>query len=346
MPAHLIHDVYGRTYDVNQHKKNREDDYLTLTETLSFLNYNDYDYVRLRDIARHKLITPCFYFDGYVGSFRGDSDHGFYTEVIAGYFTYRSLTEEICSNEDYMKLPNDGVTIYSILEKRTAEYVDHDDVFLFYDKPQGLKDAEQFKLTHIGAGEIRFSKRALDSYVASLANTSQDDTPVQNDSELLAKLENAQTDNDKLNARLNKASEIYRQNKSEIEELKAQLEKANADSAELKEQLNKANAALADKPADDLQLNGIAKYNADKSYVISTSQAFASYIWSMDAEKVIRTGDMVQQVRHVMHNVAPNLLPDDKAIRDWLSGIAPDYAKKAGKTPKNAPNEISLIMKK
>ncbi|WP_352310194.1 hypothetical protein [Psychrobacter sp. W2-37-MNA-CIBAN-0211] len=66
----------------------------------------------------------------------------------------------------------------------------------------------------------------------------------------------------------------------------------------------------------------------------------------MDTEKAIRTGDMVQQVRHVMHNVAPKLLPDDKAIREWLSGIAPDYAKKAGKTPKDAPSEISLIMKK
>ncbi|MEZ7502909.1 hypothetical protein QO189_10545 [Psychrobacter sp. Arc29] len=254
LPLNLIHDVYGRTYDVNQHKKNREDDYLTLTETLSFLNYNNYDYVRLRDIARRKLITPCFYFDGYVGSFRGDSDNGFYTEVIAGYFTYRSLAEEICSDDDYMRLPNDGVVIYSVLEKKTAAYVDGDDVFLFNDKPRGLEDAEEFKLTHIDAGEIRFSKRALNSYIASLANASQGDTPAQNDSELLAKLESTQADNDKLNARLNKASEIYRQNKSKIEELEAQLEKENADSAELKEQLNKANAALADKPADDKEL--------------------------------------------------------------------------------------------
>lgn len=263
LPPNLIHDVYGRTYDINQHTKNREDDYLTLGETLDFLNHNtdvntsSYDHVKLRDIARRKLITPCFYFDGYVGSFIGDSDdrdHGFYTELVAGYFTYRSLAEEICSDDDYMRLPNDGVMIYSILEKKTAKFADSSDVFLFYDKPQGLDEAEKFKLTHIDAEEIRFSKRALSSYIASLTNTSQDDTPAQNDSELLIKLESAQAENDKLNARLNKASEIYRQNKSEIEELKAQLEKANADSAELKEQLSKANATLADKPADDKEL--------------------------------------------------------------------------------------------
>ncbi|MGO2214177.1 coiled-coil domain-containing protein [Psychrobacter alimentarius] len=257
LPPNLIHDVYGRTYDINQHKKNREDDYLTLAETLSFLNYNAYDYVKLRDIARRKLITPCFYFDGYVGSFIGDSDdrdYGFYTELVAGYFTYRSLAEEICSDDDYMRLPNDGVMIYSILEKKTAKFADSSDVFLFNDKPRGLEEAEEFKLTHIDAGEIRFSKRALNSYIASLANTSQDDTPAQNDSELLAKLENAQTDNDKLTARLNTAIDTYRQNKSEITELKAQLDKANADSAELKEQLSKANATLANMPADDKEL--------------------------------------------------------------------------------------------
>lgn len=263
IPAHLIHDVYGRTYDVNQHKQNREDDYLTLGETLNFLNHNtdvntpSYDYVKLRDIARRKLITPCFYFDGYVGSFIGDSDdrdYGFYTELVAGYFTYRSLAEEIYSDDNYMRLPNDGVMIYSILEKKTAKFADNGDVFLFYDKPKELDEAERFKLTHIDAEEIRFSKRALNSYIASLTNTSQDDTPAQNDSELLIKLESAQTENDKLNARLNKASEIYRQNQSEITELKAQLDKANADSAELKEQLSKANATLANMPADDKEL--------------------------------------------------------------------------------------------
>lgn len=264
----MVHDVYGRTYDVNQHKKNREDEYLTVSETLDFLNYNtdvnslSYDHVKLRDIARRKLITPCFYFDGYVGSFRGDSndsDNGFYTEIITGYFTYRLLTEEICRYDDYMKLPNDGVMIYSILEKKTAEYVDYDDVFLFYDKPQGLNEAEKLKLTHIEADEIRFSKRALNSYIASLTNTSQDDVPAQNDGELLAKLEQLQAENSDLNARLFTARNTYKQNQNEIKELKAQLEKANADNAALNEQLSNK----IDAPADDNTLQTILNESHD-----------------------------------------------------------------------------------
>mgnify|MGYP003113287709 CR=1 FL=1 len=255
-PPVLIHDVYGRTYDINQHKKNREDDYLTLGETLDFLNYNNdvnsliYDHVKLRDLARRKLITPCFYFDGYVGSFRGESDKALYTEIITGYFTYRLLTEEICRYDDYMKLPNDGVMIYSILEKRTAEYVDYDDVFLFHDKPQGLDEAEKSKATYVEAEEIRFSKRALHSYIASLANTSPDDTPAQNDSELLAKLEKLQAKNDDLDARLSTARDNYRQNQNEIKELKTQLEKSDADYAAFKEQLSNK----IDAPADESML--------------------------------------------------------------------------------------------
>lgn len=255
----MVNDAYGRTYDVNQHKRNREDDYLTLAETVDFLNYSrdintsSYDYAKLRDIARRKLITPCFYFDGYVGSFRGDSDHALYTEIITGYFTYRLLNEEICSDDSHMKLPNNGVMIYKVLEKQTAEYVDYDDVFLFYDKPQRLDEAEKYKLTHIESEEIRFSKRELDGYLASLANTSQDDTPAQNNSKLLAKVEQLQAENDDLNARLSTARNTYKQHQNEIKELKSQLEKANADSAELKEQLSNK----IDAPADESILQTI-----------------------------------------------------------------------------------------
>jgi len=208
------------------------------------------------------------------------------------------------------------------------------DAYLIYSYMSGTKPEKDKIVKIINDGSLKFDdiyipKEELDA----LFNPSN--SPIK-------QLESLKTKNDELNARLSKASDIYWQNQSEIKELKVQLEKASAESADLNEKLSNK----TDVPADVEPLQGIAKYNADKSYVISTSQALASYIWSMDTEKAIRTGDMVQQVRHVMHKVAPKLLPDDKAIREWLSSIAPDYAKKGGKTPKDAPDEISLIMKK
>lgn len=149
-------------------------------------------------------------------------------------------------------------------------------------------------------------------------------------------------ENNNLNSRLSTARNSYKQHRNEIKELTEKNEQTDIEKAELIKQLNNQ----ADKPAETEPLQGIAKYNADKALFIATGQAIARYIWSMDTTQAIRTGDMVQQLKHVMHSIDPNLLPDDKAIREWLSSIAPDYAKKGGKTPKNAPSEISLIMKK
>lgn len=345
----LVNDIYGRTYDINQYKKNREDEYLTLAETLNLLNYNadinspSYDHMKLRDLARKRLITPCFYFCGYVGSFGGDSSKVLKTEIMTGYFSYRLLVEEIYNHDDYMKLPNNGVMIYRVLEKQTAEYMDYDDVFLFYDKPQGLDEAEKFKLTHMESEEIRFSKQELDSYIASLAPVSTSNEPTAQDSELLTKLETAQAENSDLNARLFTARNTYKQNQNEIKELKAQLEKANADNAALNEKLSNK----TDAPNSVDELKGINKLNIEKSIFISTAKAIADYVWSMDKSEAIRTGVMVQQIKMIMSKADYTLMPDDDdTIRNWLSDIAPPHAKKSGRTPKDAPSEITLTMKK
>ena len=68
----IVSDIYGRTYDINQHKKNCEDDYLTLSETIDLINTNNQygpsiDNTKLKDLARKKKVTPCFYYHGYVG---------------------------------------------------------------------------------------------------------------------------------------------------------------------------------------------------------------------------------------------------------------------------------------
>lgn len=316
--TNIIHDVYGRTYDINQHKKNREDDYLTLIETLYFLNYSRdidasvYDYVKLRDIARRKLLTPCFYFDGYVSSLRGDSDDDLYTEMITGYFTYRLLSEEICSCDSHMNLPNDGVMIYRVLEKQTAEYIDYDDVFLLNDKPQGLNEAEKLKLTYIEIEEIRFSKRQLESYVASLANTSQNDTPAQNDSELLVKLEKLQAENDDLNSRLSTARNTYKQHRNEIKELKEKNEKADSEKAELIEQLNRVKAELISKPADAVIHSNTDIQNIKKVAIRQFNRSLAIALTDLDYQNNLRKGDIVNFIIPHMKELA-YVLADEQA---------------------------------
>lgn len=357
----------GGNDNLNPYQNNLEDDYLTIDEVKTNLNSRTgvlYNYDKIRDLARKKKITPCFYFSGYVcrlikdglGELIPSLMENPYTEIMTGYFTYRLLVEQIIGNEDYITLPTyelgNEVLIYRLLEKQGNTNIGYGEgLALFESKPYAFNEYQnnRNKFSCIGIDEIRFSKRELDSYIDSMQATSDNHSIERvnlDESTRLKQVESLKAKNDELNARLGKASNIYRQNQREIKELKEKNEQADSEKAELIEQLNKAKAELADKPAELKPLQGIAKHNAIKAYIISTSQALASYIWSMDTEKAIRTGDMVQQVRHVMHKAAPELLPDDKAIREWLSSIAPDYAKKSGKPPKDAPSEISLIMKK
>lgn len=93
-------------------------------------------------------------------------------------------------------------------------------------------------------------------------------------------------------------------------------------------------------------LSGLAKVNAERSAFKSTGRAIANYLWEMDVTESIRTGDMVQQLRKILPHINPDLIPDSNdTIRNWLSDIAPPHAKKSGRTPDDAPKEISLIMK-
>lgn len=347
---------------INPYQKNLDDEYLTLDDVSLIISNEanvNCDYDKIRDLARKKKITPCFYFNGYVCGLSQNNFSGLspsliesaYTEIMTGYFTYRLLVEQISSYDEYITLPHcevgNEILIHRLLERQGDTKISYGDgLALFQSKPQPFGGNESKKFSCIGFDEIRFSKRELDTYIASIQSAS-DKHFIEHvklvESDKIKQLESLKTDNDKLNARLINASDIYRQNKSEITELKAQLKKANADYAHLNEQLSNK----IDAPDNADVIKGIAKLNIEKPIFISSAKAIADYLWSLDKSEAIRTGDMVQQVKAIMSKVDYNLLPDeDETIRTWLSEVAPPHAKKSGRTPKAAPSEITLTMKK
>lgn len=176
----LIMDEYDQTDDIDQQNKNCADDYLTVYSAIDLINERTglyYDPAKLRDLARKKEITPCFYFSGYVGSSASKRTGHLYTEFVAGYFTYGSLKDEIDRPGGYIELPSSKVKndlmIYRVLEKQTAEYTDYDEeVCLFESKPRGFHDADKLELKYINNGEIRFSKSAIDRYLDSITQVS------------------------------------------------------------------------------------------------------------------------------------------------------------------------------
>jgi len=260
----------GSLYHINHLQRNSEDEYLTLGEVSLILSNEariDFDYNKIKDLARKRKITPCFYFSGFVCPLFKDPLGELYIsnstssnsqfKMMTGYFTYRLLVEQISSYDEYITLPDcevgNEILIHRLLERQDDTNISYSNgLALFERKPQPFDDRKNYsnRFGSIGFDEIRFSKQELGSYIASLTNTSQDDTPAHNDSELLTKLETTQVENNDLNARLFTARNTYKQNQNEIKELKAQLEKANADNADLNEQLKSQAAA----PADDKML--------------------------------------------------------------------------------------------
>lgn len=112
---------------------------------------------------------------------------------------------------------------------------------------------------------------------------------------------------------------------------------------ELNQQLEQAQ--LNQPIAQNSELNGFNKVNAERTQLKQMGRSLAKYVWSMDISKGITTGEMIQQVKTVLSNI-DSVLPKDETIRNWLKDIAPDYAKAGGRPPKDTPTEISLIMKK
>ncbi|MGP5546220.1 coiled-coil domain-containing protein [Psychrobacter alimentarius] len=257
----------GGNDHLNSYQKNLDDDYLTIDEVITNLNSRTklfYSYDKVRDLARKKKITPCFYFSGYVCKLIQGSLGGLtpalmenpYTEIMTGYFTYRLLVEQIIGEEHYITLPlyelGNEILIYRLLERQGNTEISYGDgLALFESKPQPFNDHQnnRSKFSCIGFDEIRFSKRELDSYIASLEPVFSNNSYGKSlqDSELLTKLEKVQAENDDLNARLFTARNTYKQNQNEIKKLKEKNEKAETEKAELIEQLNSQAAA----PADD-----------------------------------------------------------------------------------------------
>lgn len=172
----IIIDEFGKELDLSELSKNCDDEYLTTSETLSYINDradSDYDSIKLQDLVRKSALIPCFYFYGYVGMFSEIHGTDLYTELAAGYFTCRLLKEAVGKVNCHLELPSgkleDGIIVHKMLQKQSARYSEYDDgVFLFTDIPKGFEDANELELKSINSNEIRFSKSNLDNYFFTL----------------------------------------------------------------------------------------------------------------------------------------------------------------------------------
>lgn len=101
-----------------------------------------------------------------------------------------------------------------------------------------------------------------------------------------------------------------------------------------------------------MQLSPIEKKNLINSLFKGVGIAIAGYLWKMDRDEQIKKNQMVQQLKSILFNIhSPMISKDlqiskDDTINEWLTDIAPDYAKKGGRPRKDDNKDIILYMEK
>lgn len=133
----------------------------------------------------------------------------------------------------------------------------------------------------------------------------------------------------------------------QLNENKKTIKSLKNENKSLKSKINKYDSEKV-----TMQLLPVEKKNLINSLFKGMGISIADYIWKMDADEKVKKGEMVQQIKSILHSVKSLMIPKDfqiskdATINEWLTDIAPDYAKKNGRPKKDDNKDIILHMKK
>lgn len=142
-------------------------------------------------------------------------------------------------------------------------------------------------------------------------------------------------------------NQAYHKLKDQLKEHQKTLKHLEAENKSLKLKLDRYDSGEA-----SIQLLPVEKKNLINSLFKGAGIAIADYLWKMDSNKQIQKNQMVQQIKSILFNIQSPLLPKDfdvskdSTINEWLTEVAPDYAKKGGRPKKDDDDDIILQMKK
>lgn len=81
----------------------------------------------------------------------------------------------------------------------------------------------------------------------------------------------------------------------------------------------------------------LALVNAAKAAAIERAQAIAAQLWEADAAQAIRLGEMADKVYRalVAEGFTESLPGTTESLKEWIKPVAPDYARKPGRSRKS-----------
>lgn len=85
-------------------------------------------------------------------------------------------------------------------------------------------------------------------------------------------------------------------------------------------------------------LRGLTAKAEAANSLTGRARTIASELWSKDASRSLRVGDMAEHVYGQLldEGVDINQLPDRDRVRKWIRPVAPEYAKRPGRAPRKS----------
>ncbi|WP_425914163.1 hypothetical protein [Pseudomonas sp. GWSMS-1] len=86
--------------------------------------------------------------------------------------------------------------------------------------------------------------------------------------------------------------------------------------------------------AEITKVRPLLAINKQRSGRSDRAQTIATELWQADADQEFRLYDMAEQVKDILQREGFESLPKIERIKEWIKPVAPDYARKAGRSPK------------
>lgn len=126
---------------------------------------------------------------------------------------------------------------------------------------------------------------------------------------------------------------LKNENASLIQEHTEVLTADDAKNEQQERDINRLNKQINKRVETAIPLERKAGISPEKQQAKEAAAIIARLLWEIETNKQTKMTDMCHQVYSKLHNSAfCNQLPDQpKSIKEWITGVAPQYASEAGR---------------
>lgn len=273
---------------------------------------------------KEKKIPIVFEYEGWgTQEFQHKSGHQSLNIQVNGYFNFRNASDAIHIFKGFLKEINiDEAIIYQL-----------DSYCIRSNAPDGIAPKEDDKILFKTGGR---SPLFSNSNTPNFIKIDNDKVGVLKEDleECLSKIQIEHMDNKtKIETLEFEIERLKNENASLIQEHTEVLTADDAKNEQQERDINRLNKQINKRVETAIPLERKAGISPEKQQAKEAAAIIARLLWEIETNKQTKMTDMCHQVYSKLHNSAfCNQLPDQpKSIKEWITGVAPQYASEAGR---------------